>query len=221
MSEVTQSQRPWFFNLKANGDNAIVRLLHTNVSTIEKVTSHRAEVDGKKKRIRCIGDECPLCASGNNAEERIYVHLFDYTDNREKVWERTDKILPQLEELFKSWNPLSSAVIKITRVGDAFPKYTIDVQNPVNFAATDAALNDQAVAKMFSLNRKKEEIEEFIKTGKFPERKPFIPKDEYKKLKEEEKAAFKNETSAVAPSQSDSAMDDPFMSDPFVQPKRV
>ena len=137
MSDLTQTQRPWFFNLKADGDSAIVRLYHSSPKTIETVISHRIEVDGKKKRIRCIGENCPLCANGNIAEEKIYIHLYDYTDNMEKVWERTNKILPQIEELFTAWNPLNTAVVKITRIGNEFPKYKIEPQNPMIYNQID------------------------------------------------------------------------------------
>lgn len=223
MSEDTQSQRPWFFNLKANGDNAIVRLLHTTPQTIEAVKSHRVEIDGKKKRIRCIGEGCPLCANGNVAEDRIYVHLFDYTDNKEKVWERTDKILPQLEELVKSWNPLNSAVVKITRVGDAFPKYTIDVQNPMNFAGVDNSLVDKEVAKMFSMKRSAEDITTFVTTGKLPERTAFIPKAEYAKMKAEERKAIQDSAQPTVEQSTENKVDEEPFDDPFAiaMPKRI
>lgn len=179
--ENNQRQRPYYFSLVKDGDSAIVRILHSNVSTIEKMTSHRIEVDGKKKRAKCLGQDCPLCATGNNAEERIYIHVWDYTDNREKVWERTDKILPELEKVQANWQPLNSAVLKITRKGDSFPKYTVEPLNPLQFQAVDNTLVDEKLAKFYAYNRKTEEVVEFIQTGKFPEKKPYVPKEEYAK----------------------------------------
>lgn len=217
MTTESQKQRPWYFNLKADGDNAIVRLLHSTTSTIEKVVSHRAEVDGKPRRIRCVGEGCPLCDKGS-PDTRIYVHLFDYTDNKEKVWERTDKILPQFEKLQTSWNPLSSAVIRITRKGNEFPKYDIEVLNPTSYADVDKSLVDQQIAKFYSMNRKAEEIQEFLNTGKFPERKPFVSKEEYYKQKNSEKENIDN--TSVQTQTTTSTVDDPFMDDVIV-PRKV
>lgn len=187
MSE--QTQRPWFFNLKADGDTAVVRLLHSKTDTIERVVLHRVTVGDKQKKVRCVGDGCPLCAANNRADDRIYIHLWDYTDNKEKVWERTDKIIPQLETLYKSWAPLNSAVIRITRKGNEFPKYDIEVQNPMAYDNVDNTLVDKQLAKFYSMKRTADEIRTFLTTGAFPERKEYIPKEEYKKMKEAEKAA--------------------------------
>lgn len=206
-----QEQRPWFFNLINDGDEAVVRILHSNPNTIEIVDTHRIEVDGKRKRIRCNGDGCPLCANANNIDKRMYLHLYDYTDNKEKVWDRTDKILYQLNSLFESWNPLDSAVVKITRHGNEFPKYDVVPQNPMNYAPVDKELIDKPIAIRYSLKRKNEEIAEFITTGKFPERRAYIPKEEYAKMKAEEKTAFKNESAPVASAASQSGpFDGPF-----------
>lgn len=186
-----QTTRPWYFNLMKDGDSAVVRLLHTSVKTIEEIVTHRVTVDGKTKRVKCIGEGCPLCADQNQnpAEKRIYVHLWNYDDNRDEVWDRTDKILPQLEELEKSWGPLNTAVIKITRKGNDFPKYDIATLNPSQYDSADLYKEyvDKKVGILYSLSRKKEDIETFLKTGKFPEKPAYIPKEEYQKQKEAEK----------------------------------
>ena len=226
MSDTTNTQRPWYFNLKADGDTAVVRLLHSKADTIESVTSHRIIVDGKPRRVKCLGENCPLCKNGAMADERIYVHLFDYTDNKEKVWERTDKILPTFKTIEKDWTPLNSAVLRITRKGNEFPKYDVVVLNPSAYANVDGSLVDKTVAKLYSFSRNADEIETFIKTGAFPERKEFIPKEEYKKMKEAEKAQATATQSISQSASSNTTMretepfvDDPFVDD-FVAPKR-
>lgn len=190
--ENNNEQRPWFFNLNHDGDSAIVRLLHSNPKTIEAVDTHTIEVGGKKKRIKCNGSDCLLCADNNEPSRRIYVHLWDYSDNQEKVWDRTDKILPQLESLFETWGPLNTAVVKITRVGNEFPKYTIATLNPTQFAEPAKELIDKQIAVRYSMKRSNDEIKTFLETGSFPERKPFIPKDEYFKQKDAAKQSTQN-----------------------------
>lgn len=200
MSEEIKSQRTMYFNLIKDGDSAVVRLLHSSVSTIESAIVHSIKVDGKSKKIKCLGDGCPLCASKNYSSSRVFIHLYDYTDNTEKVWDRTDKILPQLESLEKSWGALNSAVIKITRKGNEFPKYDIEVQNPSNFQDVSKDLVDKPLAKFYYLNRKLEEVKAFVETGNFPPKEPYMPKDEYLKMKQSQSTQNTTNTTTVAES---------------------
>lgn len=218
----TQTTRPWFFNLRNDGDCAVVRLLHSSTDTIESMETHRVTVDGKTKRIRCLGENCPACANSGESEKRIYVHLWNYDENKEMVWDRTDKILEQFKTLQESWSPLNSAVIKIVRVGNEFPRYNLEIQNPLNFSDVDKSLIDVKLAKFYSMNRNAEDIIKYYETGVFPEKKPYVPKSEYKNMSEEEKNVFKDEPVQV-PQQSNidnnSPIFDPFM-DAFITPSR-
>lgn len=218
--ENTNLQRPWYFNLNADGDSAVVRILHSSTNTIESLPTHRVEVDGKKKRVKCLKDNCPLCTVGE-PDSRIYIHLYDYAQNKDVVWERTDKIMNQLMELEASWSPLDSAVIRITRKGNEFPKYTIDVLNPMQYQPVDKSLIDMQLAKYYSMGRSAEEMQTYINTGAFPERKPYLPREEYLKQKENEKTSEQPEpaTPAAEPaytmSEQTPASDVIFDDDPF------
>jgi hypothetical protein len=207
--ENNQKQRPWFFSLNKDGDEAVVRLLHSTTKTIESIVSHKVTIDGKFRRIRCNGDGCPLCSS-NRADSRIYVHLFDYTDNKEKVWERTDKIIPQLDKLLESWNPLHSAVVKITRKGNEFPKYDVVPLNPMSYSQVEDSLVDESIAKFYSTKRTNEDISVFLQTGSLPERKPFVPKEEYFKNKKSGANNPQDSTSVKAVNEPKKDVFDPF-----------
>lgn len=179
------NDRIGYFNLAEEGNSAIVRVLHSTVDTIEAGDTHWVETaEGKKKCVKCTGAGCPICASGSPITSRVYIHLYDYTDNTEKVWNRTDKIIPQLKEIQDAWGNLSECVIKITRLTKDFPKYSITVQNAKMFEAVDTELVDQKVAYRFYSTRSNEELSEFLKTGVMPEHKStYVPKDEYFKNK--------------------------------------
>ena len=216
-----QKRRPWFFNLNQDGDSAIVRLLHTSVDTIESVNTHRVEVDGKKKRVKCLGEGCPLCERDGNFDKRIFIHLYDYTDDMEKVWDRTDKILPELVKVQESWGPLNTAVVKITRIGNEFPKYEVTTVNPMQYTEVKDLVVDEQLAKFYCLNRNKEAIEQYIATGKFPEKPKFIPKEEYFKMKEQEKESVDiKETTPIVDTDPDN-MFSPFISDVTNTPRKV
>ena len=174
-----------FFNLKQSGDSAIIRLLHTSPSTIEHVMIHTVTTaDGKKRSVRCCGDNCPLCRTAPS--ERIYVHLIDYTDGKEKVWNRTPTILKQLDELCQNWGDLSKLIIKITRNGNEFPKYDIMLMPPQNLGVVPPDIIDEKIAYRFYLYRTEEEIRQFLQTGVMPPHvkqsnnaNTYVPKEQY------------------------------------------
>ena len=171
-----------FFNLKQNGDSAVVRLLHTSPSTIESAMIHMVTVEGKKRSIRCCGDNCPLCRTPAN--ERIFIHLIDYTDGKEKVWSRTPTILKQLEELHQNWGNLSNLIIKITRQGNEFPRYDIMVMPPQNLGVVPPEIIDEKVAYRFYMYRTASEITQFLQTGVMPAHTKqnttnYFPKEQY------------------------------------------
>ena len=160
-----------YFNL-ADGQSANVRLLHSSVGTIECGRIHYTQIGDRKRNIRCPGNGCPICEKGEQPTNRVYIHLFDYTDNKEKVWSRTDKILPQLRDIEESWGNLNDCVVKITRIGEKFPKYEVTVLNPKNFALVDEdKVVDDSVAYRMYLTRSADELKEYYETGVLPPHK--------------------------------------------------
>ena len=178
-----------YFNLMKKDDSAVVRILHTSVKTIEQSDVHFIDVGGKKKSVKCNGEGCRICKTVGDsprekASHRIFIHLWDYTDNKEKVWSRTDKILPQLETLENDWGNLNDCVVRITRDTDEFPKYSINVMPAKNYAVAGGDLVDQKIAYRFYMTRSNEELDEFYKTGTMPSHKStYVSKEEYFKNK--------------------------------------
>ncbi len=186
-----------FFNLNNDGDSAIVRVLHSKVETIESVMIHKVEVNGKPKMVKCAGDGCPICSDEKQPAKKIFVHLFDYADEKEKIWCRTDKILTQFSEIEKDWGNISECVVRITRKGKEFPKYSVDILNAKNYAPVDESLIDNKLAYRFYLTRSVDELKQFLKTGEMPKHvSNYIPKEEYLKKKQAEKESNKDDVKA-------------------------
>ena len=193
-----------FFNLNNDGDSAVVRILNTDVSKIEVKNVHSVHIeDGKKKSITCPGDGCPLCKRGDVPKTRLAVHLWDYTDNKEKIWNRTpnETFLNSLREVVSNWGNLSECVLKISRSGDNFPKYSVTVlpQNKYPMPSSISSENiDESVAYRISSYRSVDELEKFVETGVLPDhvkkQSTWIPKEEWVKKKNEEKNQQKNAT---------------------------
>lgn len=179
-----------YFNLRNDGDMAIVRMLHTSTGTIESAKIHWIDVQGKKKNIRCCGEGCPMCGANPTQPpiDRIFIHLLDYTDGgKEKVWSRTDKILSQLTDISNNWGGLVNCVLQIKRVGLSFPKYEINVVNPTQYPPVPSQeMVDKKVAFMFYLTRSVQEMMQFYATGVLPahQRAEFIPKEQYVQQKQ-------------------------------------
>ena len=175
-----------YFNLNGDGASSVVRLLHTSTKTIETAKVHNIMVNQKRKTVKCCGEGCPLCASKLPSYDRIFIHLIDYADGKEKVWSRTPTILKQLEELETSWGDLSALVLKITRVGNEFPKYNIMMMPPQTFPPINRELVDVKISYRFYMHRSAEELSQFLTTGVMPthESKSFMSKEEYFKALE-------------------------------------
>ena len=183
-----------FFGLNNDGDSAVVRLLHSSVSTIERVPMHKIKVGDKYKSVKCNGDGCAICAkSGSAPTDRIFVHLYDYTDNTEKVWSRTDKIIPKFESLENDWGNLFNCVVRITRRGNEFPQYDVENLPPQKYAVVGTP--DEKIAYRYYCTRSNDEIEEYYKTGVLPahKKKEFVSKEEYAKQKKAKREGTKAE----------------------------
>lgn len=175
--------RIFYFNLNDAGDSANVRILHKSVSTIESTMLHTVRVGDKKKAVKCNGEGCKICSEkGDTPYKRVFIHLFDYTDNTEKVWSRTDKIIPQLEEIENNWGDLSDCVLNIKRIQKEFPKYEVSTLNPKQFEQVDASLIDKSIAYRFYMTRSNDDISKFYETGEFPPKikQDYTPKSDYK-----------------------------------------
>jgi len=183
--------RVGFFNLKNDGDEAIVRIMHDDTSSFDLVTTHPIQIGNKYRRVNCIRDprdpmdNCPLCKSGAKVQQRFYIHLIQYVkdDNgniipQAKIWERSASYAVTIKNLIDEYGPLSDCIFKIRRNGEAGSMnttYSILYGNPQvyrpEFYPKDASLFEgYSVVGNAVMDRSFEEISEFIATGEFPQR---------------------------------------------------
>ena len=112
-----------FFQLKEDRDVATVRILYNNVDDIEAHSLHRVKINGRDKWVECLRqindsiEVCPLCASGNKIQLRVFVPLYIEDDGSVKLWERGKKFIDKLTSLCARYNPLCSQSIEIERNG--------------------------------------------------------------------------------------------------------
>lgn len=181
-----------YFSLSKSENNtpstANVRILHTNVDTIEKVKVHAIMLNDKQKFVKCVEENCPLCNGKIAVSNKAYIHIFDYADNIDKVWVRPISQIADLQNLQNMYGDISSFVVTITRDDNAgrYPVYRIMPRmDSVKFSEVTKELIDEKVAYRFFLTRSAEEIQQYMNTGVMPERaKKFVSKQQYKEAKQ-------------------------------------
>ena len=232
-----------FFNL-VDGQSAVIRILATSVSKIERVAVHTIDTNNQgRKKVKCLGkDKCPLCKEFGEGNIRLVVHLWDYTDNKEKIWNRTanEKFINLLKDVEENWGNLSECVVKITREGNDFPNYTMTVQNPNKYPFPSEITNedvDASVGYRICTYRSADELEKYLDTGVLPDhvKKNFsqgwLPKDQWLKQQNEKNQAKKTDEAMASYEAShaknvqssvntDTTDDDDVFIDPFAKPRR-
>lgn len=187
-----------FFSLRNNGDEALVRIMHDDISSLEAISIHNIQVDGKWRKVNCIRetpyapiDSCPLCASGNKRTDRLYLHLIEYVRDeagnitpQAKVFDRPISDANTIRNLINEYGPLSECLFKIKKnvpntgnpAADRLQTtYSYIFANPsvysndVYVKLPNAFDNYTALGRAV-MNKSVEEINQFITTGEFPQK---------------------------------------------------
>lgn len=160
-----------FFRLDKADDSVNARIMHKSIDTIENYGIHTITTEGKRKKVKCIDDKCPLCEKGIEKTNRIFIHIYDYGKKQHLVWDRTDKILDTLKKVQDDWGDLCSVPVRITRETNEFPKYRVDVLPPKNFEEIDMDTVDTKVAYRCGIYRSADELKQYVETGVLPAHK--------------------------------------------------
>ena len=187
----TNGDRPsiGFFSLRNDGDSAIVRIMHDSTNDFEIVTTHQIKVNDKFRRINCIRspydpvDSCPLCARGDKLQQRFYVKMIQYVMGEDGlihgtpvIWERSGSYAQTIATLINNYGPLSNLLFRVVRHGAARSMDTTyemmfmpeQMCPQADYPIIPNAFDNYTVLGGVVMNRTKEDIEQFIATGNFP-----------------------------------------------------
>jgi hypothetical protein len=124
-----------FFNLRDDGDTAVVRFAYNSVEEFTFATVHSVKLTNKEgkesyRRISCLRgindpiEKCPLCLKGIKIEYKFFVKLIEYIKTEDgqiipkaKVWERPAKFALKLKPFFDEYGNLTNYIFKIKRRG--------------------------------------------------------------------------------------------------------
>ncbi|MGN1153240.1 MAG: hypothetical protein ACI4S3_04360, partial [Candidatus Gastranaerophilaceae bacterium] len=186
----SQGEGVGFFNLKNDGESAIVRILHDSVSDFDLLTVHDVQYNGKYRKLNCIRSPhdpitaCPACRANLKVGTRFFIHLIQYEMDgtgaiiaKPKIWERSLAYANQLKDLINTYGPLSNSVFKITRNGkpkDMNTTYSIlycpaEMYPVEKYPLQPELFDNYNVLGSVVLDKSAQEIETFLSTGTFPE----------------------------------------------------
>lgn len=127
------SKTGWF-QLKDDGDSAVVRLLHKGETGTDAASGepeydfpifevHKLDVDGsgRDRTVLCKGEGCELCKSGNKPSLRMFLQMVNLDekdkDKQVQLWERGLTDIKQMIGLTSEYGDLTKRNIKIVRSG--------------------------------------------------------------------------------------------------------
>lgn len=187
-----------FFNLRNNGDEAIVRFMCNSVDDFEILTCHDVQVGQKYRRVACIRDprepldKCPMCASGAKISTRFFIKMIQYnrvTDTngtqtivpQAVVWDRSTAYARTLKSYMDNYGPLSDIICKVIRHGNAgdmqttyeiVPNLSKNVYPDEVYVKDPTLFGDFEAFGTFVMNRNADEMRTYLSTGSFPARAP-------------------------------------------------
>ena len=178
------------FALKNDGDEALVRFMHDDVSSFDIVTTHNVTINGKFRSVNCLRnpkdpmENCPLCATGANTQNVMFIHLIEYqTDDRgaivpvPKVWARGLSYATRIKSLINEYGPLSQCLFKIHRNGAAGSRDTSydilfapdRIYPSQNYPIPEGMFDDYSATGTIVLDKSFEDLTTFVNTGRMPE----------------------------------------------------
>lgn len=165
-----------FFSLANDGDYEQVRLMYNDMADVELFSVHEIEVNGNTYWVNCLREydqpvaNCPLCASGNKIQVKMWVPLYIENTQEVKVWERGRTFVSKLESAARRFTPLASNIFEIERngkKGDQNTTYELihikrDEKQLVDLPELPQVVG--TIVKELTF----EELEQFIQTGSLP-----------------------------------------------------
>lgn len=181
-----------FFQLKNDGDEAVVRFMHDTTASFEIFTTHTVVTPtGKYMKINCLREandpvsKCPFCESKEvKMSQTFCARLIQYSKDENgnivgspKVWARPMMFAQKLKSYIDNYGPLSDVICKIIRHGAAgnkqteyevVPNLSKTVYRDDIYVKNESAFNGYTALGRVVVNKTADEMREFVATKSFP-----------------------------------------------------
>lgn len=108
------------FLLRNDGDFQDVIILYQSYDDVLIADAHYIKSDEYTGYVHCIGNHCPACAKGLQIRSKLFIPLYNISQNRIQFWDRNLRFENQLNrDVFSRYPNPSEIVFRITRHGDA------------------------------------------------------------------------------------------------------
>lgn len=109
-----------FFLLRNDGDFADVIFMYQKPEDVLVADVHYIKSSEHSGYVHCCGAGCPACAKGIRIQTKLFIPLYNISQNRIEYFDRTMKFEPQLQQdVFSKYPNPSEYVFRITRHGEA------------------------------------------------------------------------------------------------------
>lgn len=106
------------FILRNDGDSADVIFLYRNMDDVLVADTHYIKSPEYSGYVHCCGRGCPACAKGIRVQTKLFIPVYNLTENQLQFWDRSMQFEPQLnQDVFAKYPNPSEFVFRITRKG--------------------------------------------------------------------------------------------------------
>ena len=194
-SSTTKTEKPkskvGYFRID-DGHEEIVRFNYSSPKEFDIITIHSVKVGDKYRKVSCLRtdgreplENCPLCAKGDKVNSRFFAKLIHYTkDETGKVVATPEvanfpkKFADKLVGFINEYGDLKDILVKVKRRGAGMDtEYDPVFANPaiykeeLGYTKDFSAFDNFDLAHHSYVEKSKEDIEEYLKTGDFPYKK--------------------------------------------------
>lgn len=170
-----------YFKLEDDGSKAEVRFMYNDIDDVTGTAVHTVDVEGAKwgRDVNCLRayneslDECPLCKAGYNAKVKLFVPLYNVTEDEVQIWTRPKSygsILSNLISRYTKKGNFVNNIFEIERNGKKGDKQTTYREYQVD--CDDIELDDLPQAPdpigTVVMDKSFEELEYYVKHKEFP-----------------------------------------------------
>lgn len=108
------------FILKNDGDSADVIFLYRSLNDVLVADTHYIKSADYSGYVHCCGRGCPACGKNIRVQSKLFIPVYNLTDNEIQFWDRSIRFETQLSaQVFDKFPNPSEFVFKITRKGVA------------------------------------------------------------------------------------------------------
>lgn len=168
-----------FFSIKEDGEVKKVRFMYGNSNDIKGYAVHEVVVNGKKRYVNCLRnynspiDDCPLCKAGYNQQVKLYIPIYDVQSRNICFWERGKKFFQRMSSICARYPDIVAHEFEIERhgaKGSTDTTYEIYEVGHDNTRLEDLPEVPNVLGGII-LDKNVQEMNEYLRTGNFPNNK--------------------------------------------------